>query len=391
MVKKLIKRRTFLKIVSSSLLMSSIASCTHKKFFNPDEDILLSGGSYTEGNATHYALIAINLTSQGKRVVKTAFMPHDILINPNNKYRIYCFEKNGTNACEVDLQKKAVIRNFHSTPNRNFSGHAAFSEDGERLYCVENTLNSNGSKRFGNIIIRETRTLSIIKQLSIYGLSAHDCQLIDSQTLVVSYTGQAGSDQQPSSLVYISLETEKIIKRIQANDNDMHHNLNNGHFEISKENDLVIASAPLINQKDTRLAKQSGGVSIKSNNEQLVTIRKPKVVINRMIGEALSIEISLQNKTVAVTHPDANLITFWSIDKKQIIKAFGIENPRGISQTINGKNFIVSYGNKAAMAQISAGDLTPIAQSIVQPTHASGEHIINWSKTLRKIMPKTFY
>jgi len=43
------------------------------------------------------------------------------------------------------------------------------------------------------------------------------------------------------------------------------------------------------------------------------------------------------------------------------------------------------------MAYISISDLSPQADSIVQPTLASGEHIINWSKTLREIMPTRVY
>ncbi len=392
-----IKRRTFLKVATASLLTTSISACTHKKFFNPDEDIILSGGSYTDGNAVQHALIAINLTLQEKRLIKTPFMPHEIIINPNNKYRVFCFEKNGQNACEVDLQKEILIRNFQSTQGKNFSGHAAFSKDGEKLYCIENNIDDDPSKRFGNIVIRHSETLAATKQQLTHGLSAHDCQLLDKQTLVVSNIGQSAgqSDSSQDSLVYINLDTEEIIKRLHASSNDKQYKLNNGHFVINKENDLVIASAPLPrqsnNQKNKLITEHSGGVSIKTTDSQLITMSKPEIVIERMTGEALSIEISQHNRVAAITHPDANLITFWSIDKKEIVKAFGIKKPRGISQTIDGKNFIVSYGNKAAMAQISVSDLTPLPASIVQPTHASGEHIINWSKTLREIMPKNLY
>ena len=388
-----IKRRTFLKIATGSLLTASTAGCTHKKFFNPDEDIILSGGSYTDSNVIQPALIAINLTLQEKRVIKTLFMPHEILINPNNKYRVYCFEKNGQNACEVDLQKTIVIRYFQSTEGKNFSGHATFSQDGENLYCIENNIDNNPGKRLGNIIVRHRKTLAIGKQLLTGGLSAHDCHLLDEQTLVVSNTGQ--SDSKQPSLVNVALDTEKISKHVQTTSDKIHHTLNYAHFEISKKNDLVVSSAPLLqqsnNQNNKLITEHSGGVSIKTTDSQLITMSKPEVVIERMTGEALSIEISQHTRIAAITHPDANLLTFWSIDKKEIVKAFGIEKPRSISQTIDGKNFIVSYGNKAAMAQISVSDLTPLPDSIVQPTHASGEHIINWSKTLREIMPKNLY
>jgi len=388
-----IKRRTFLKITAGSLLTASIAACTHKKFFNPDEDIILSGGRYTDSNTIQPALIVINLTSQEKRVIETPFIPHEILINPNNKYRVFCFEKNGQNACEVDLQKKTVTRTFQSTEGKNFSGHAAFSKDGEKLYCIENNIDNYSGKRLGNIIVRDSKTLTTTRQLLTGGLSAHDCQLLNKQTLLVSNTEQ--SDSKQPSLVNIALDTEKISQHIQTGSNEIHHNLNYAHFEISKENDLVIASAPLAQQNNTQnntpITEQSGGVSIKTPDSQLITMDKPEVVIERMTGEALGIEISQHNRIVAVTHPDANLLTFWSIDKKQIVKAFGMEHPRGISQTLDGENFIVSYGKKAAMVKISTRDLAPLADSIVQPTHAYGEHIINWSKTLRKIMPKNIY
>jgi hypothetical protein len=388
-----IKRRTFLKLATASLLTAATSACTHKKFFNPDEDIILSGGSYIDGNTIQHALIIINITTQEKRVIDIPFMTHDILIDPNNKYRVYCFEKNGRNAGEIDLQKKTVIRTFQSTEGKNFSGHAAFSKDGENLYCIENNINNNPNKQLGNIIVRHSKTLATGKKLLTGGLSAHDCHLLDEQTLVVSNTGQ--SDSKQPSLVNVALDTEKISKHAQTTNDKIHHNFNYAHFEISKKNDLVVASAPLLQQSNKQnnklITEHSGGVSIKTPDSQLITMSKPEVVIERMTGEALSIEISQHNRIAAITHPDANLLTFWSIDKKEIVKAFGIEKPRGISQTIDGKNFIVSYGNKAAMAQISVSDLTPLPDSIVQPTHASGEHIINWSKTLREIMPKDLY
>ena len=55
------------------------------------------------------------------------------------------------------------------------------------------------------------------------------------------------------------------------------------------------------------------------------------------------------------------------------------------------KNFVVSYGNKPAMVEIAIEDLTPQADSVIQPTLTSGEHLLNWSESLREIMPKRIY
>ena len=379
-----IPRRSFLKLFSVGLLSAHLAACTHKKFFNPDENILLSGGSFTDGDAIQNALLIINLTQKEKRIIETHFLPHDILIDPVNKYRILCFEKNGRNACEIDLQTQSVKRTFHSTENRVFSGHAAFSHHGKKIYCIESKLNN----KQGSICIRDNKTLETVKQLPTLGLSPHDCQLNKDNVLTVSNTGKSESGFHQPSLVSIDLDTEKLIERIKLENDGLYQNsLNCGHFKITGDNDLIIASAPV----DSQSTGLSGGISIRRQNESITTMTEPDVVIKRMKGEALSIEINQQQTIAAVTHPDANLLTFWSIKDKKIIKAYGFEKPRGLSQTLDKKDFIISYGKKPAMAYISISDLSPQPDSIVQPTLASGEHIINWSKTLREIMPTRVY
>ncbi len=201
-----IPRRLFLKLFSVSLISGHLTACTHKKFFNPDEDILLSGGSYTDGNSTQNALLIINLTQKEKRIIETPFLPHDILIDPTNKYRVFCFEKNGKNACEIDLQTQTVGRTFHSTENRTFSGHAVFSQDGIKIYCIESELNN----KQGSISIRDSKTLETVKQLPTLGLSPHDCQLIKDNVLTVSNTGKSRIRFHQPSLVSIDSKYRKI-------------------------------------------------------------------------------------------------------------------------------------------------------------------------------------
>lgn len=374
-----IPRRSFLKLVSVSLLGAQLASCSHKKYFNPDEDILLSGGSFTKYDDLQDALVVINLTQREKRVIETTFLPHGICINPNNKYSVFCFEKNGINACEIDLQTQGVIQTFQAAQNRSFSGHASFTPDGKKLICIEK---DNGNHQ-GSATIRHVDTFEIIQQLPTLGLSPHDCQLSADNILTVSNTGRSESGFHQPSLVSIDLNTGKLIERIKLDSDE----LNCGHFQIAKNNDLVVASAPVRVTDITR----PGGISIRKNNESISTMKEPADAIKHMTGEALGVEIHQPQSIAAVTHPDANLLTLWSIKDKKLLKAFRFENPRGLSQTLDETAFIVSYGDKPAIEYVSINSLTPLTESIVQPTHASGEHIINWSKTLHEIMPRRIY
>jgi len=377
-------RRSFLKLLSTGVIGSTVSStllltqgCSHKKLLNPDEDIILSGGSYEDDDRKQPALILINPLQKEKKLIPTDFLPHGIITDPNNKYRILCFEKNGSRACEIDLLKRTVTQVFNSENNQQFSGHGVFSFDGKQLYTIE--MDTNNQQ--GNIAIRNAKTFELIKQLPTLGLTPHDCQLLKDNTLVVSNTGQDKSKFHQPSLVYINLKTEKLIQRKKLDDDS----LNCGHFEINQNNDLVIASAPV--DKKTII----GGISIETAGQAMTTMKEPIEVIQRMQGEALGISINDAHHVIAVTHPQGNLLSFWSLKNKKIIKAIGIENPRGIEQTLDKRNFIVSYGNSPAMANITINNLVPQADSIVQPTHTSGEHILNWSRNLREIMPTNVY
>jgi len=374
-----ISRRNFLKSIPVYAIGSSLVSCTHRNFFNPDEDIFLSGGSFGDKAAIKNALVIINIAQQKKKVVETPFLPHGININPTNKYSIFCFEKNGRYACEIDLKTQSVVRTLHSEDNQLFSGHACFSRNGKFIYCIE----SNKDNLQGNITVRDSKTFEVTQQLPTLGLSPHHCHLSKEELLTISNTGKSESGFHQPSLVSLDLKTAKLVERIKLNE----ENLNCGHFRITNNNDLIITSAPIdINDKTL-----SGGVSIRHNNKPITTMTEPDVVIKRMTGEALSIEVNEQFSIAAVTHPEANLITFWSIKDKKIIKAYGFENPRGISLTLDKKYFMISYGHRPAMVKISIEDFTPLPDSLVQPTLSTGEHIINWSLTLRDIMPKQVY
>jgi len=387
-------RRTFLKLLSSAVMGPSLGStllltqgCSHKKLLNPDEDIILSGGSYggndykSKGHEQH-ALILINPLQKEKKLILSEFLPHGIITDPNNKYRILCFEKNGSRACEIDLLTQTVNQTFSCETGQQFSGHSVFSFDGKQLYTIE--VDKNNQQ--GSIAVRNSKTFELIKRLPTLGLKPHDCQLLKDDTLVVSNTGQDETKLHQPSLVYINLNTEKLLQRKKLDDSS----LNCGHFKVTEENDLVVASAPI----DTN--NINGGVSIETSGHAITTMNEPIEVIQRMTGEALGISINEKHQVIAVTHPEANLLSFWSLKDKKIIKAIGIENPRGIEQSLDKKNFIVSYGSQSqnsqsAIANITVDTLTPQVDSIVQPTHASGEHILNWSRNLREIMPRRVY
>jgi hypothetical protein len=73
------------------------------------------------------------------------------------------------------------------------------------------------------------------------------------------------------------------------------------------------------------------------------------VIASRLVGESLSVAIHNPSRTVLATHPDANLITFWSMDGGSLIGKLEVPGPRGVTLTLDEKLFVVSYGTEARL------------------------------------------
>lgn len=370
-------RRNFLKfatLVCTLPPLTTLSGCTHKKFFNPDDEILLGGGRFKQNDEIHHVLAVINLQQQETERVELEFMPHGILIDPRDKQRLISFEKNGVNAAEIDLANLRESSHFQSDDNTIFAGHGAFSPSGDLIYSSEIELSS----RDGYISIRNSGDFKVIDRIPSFGHNPHQCKLNgDGKILVVANTG---SEKSPATLNYIDVENKALLDKVSLDE----QSIDIAHFSLAKDGRLVIGSAP-------RVPDQVGAVSIGIDKHNITTMKEPGFILDKLFGEALSISIDEKHDVAAVTHPDANLVTFWALESQSLIKAISVPDPRGITLSIDGNHFIVSFGINTGSVLIDTNTLTADTSSIIQPTYTSGEHIINWSRTLREIMPKQVY
>ena len=378
-----LNRRNFIKYLSLGCALPSISgltSCTHQKFYNPDQDIILGGGSYQQDSTLKHVLAVVNLQKRDKQRVDMDFLAHGIIIDPNNKKRLVVFEKFGPGATEIDLNNHTVSKNIAPSKNKYFDGHGAFNQSGDYLYCTETNLNNHK----GTIVVRDGRNFKALGEFSTYGENPHDCRLVDDgATLVVTNAGSTSNTSTGPSVTYIDVPTQELKERVTLTNEQ----LNTGHIDIAKNGSLVVASAPREGLDKTN----PGGVSIRSGNQTMLSMTEPEIVIDQMTGEALSVIVDNKLNIAAVTHPDSNMVTFWSIDQRELIKAMSVPEPRGVTLSLDEKSFIVSYSANTSIVLISTKDLVASTDSILQPTYISGSHIYNWSKTLTEIMPTNIY
>ncbi|PCJ87655.1 MAG: hypothetical protein COA54_04995 [Thiotrichaceae bacterium] len=378
-----LNRRHFLKYLSlgcATPTLTGLMGCTHQKFYNPDQDIILGGGSYQQDDILKYVLAIANLQKKDKQLIDMDFLAHGIIIDPNDKKRLLVFEKNGPGAAEIDLSNLSVSKKIAPSKDKHFYGHGTFNQAGDTLYCTETNLNNQK----GALVIRDAHDFNVLGEFPTYGENPHECQLIDDgATLLVTHAGSVSKTNSAPSVTYIDVASKKLKERI----NLANEPLTTAHTGIANDGSLVVASTPGEGLEKTH----TGGVSIRSGNQPILSMTQPEVVINQMNGEALSVIIDNNRRIAAVTHPKGNMVTFWSIDKRELLKAMSVPKPAGVTLSLDEKSFIVSYGVNTSLILINTKDLNARTDSIFQPTYLSGSHIYNWSKILTEIMPTNVY
>jgi hypothetical protein len=286
------------------------------------------------------------------------------------------FEKRGPGACEFDLKTQRVIRQIPCRDGHYFYGHGAYTVDGKQLFSTETKL----SNLDGFIAIRDTKTLEYLGEFPSYGKEPHECKLIDrGKTLIVTNGGGNFTGEAPS-IAYIDVASQKLLEKIELSNKS----LNAGHLAVDQAGALIVVSAP----RSGLGKEQLGGVSIrpKGQKQKLESIFNPQSVTNKMYGEALSVVIAEKQQMAAVTHPSGNLVTFWSLKDRRLLKTLSLENPRGIELTKNERFFLISYGRTADLMKIDLATLSREKSKVFNDTYFTGSHIYNWSRTMQELL-----
>ena len=339
-------------------------------------NLILGGGTYSEtkdGPKLH-VLAIIDLEKQDRHLTPMTFLPHGIHRKPVDLNRLAIFEKKGPGACEYDLAKREIIRVIPKQDNRHFYGHGAYSKDGSTLFCTEADLDTLD----GAIAIRASNDLTYLGDFPSYGKEPHECKLIDDgKTLVVTNGGGGlGGGDQPS-VTYIDVQSQQLLEKVQLTNN----RFNTGHMAVGSDGSLVVVSAPR-----TGLGKRHvGGVSIRPRGEEMESIGNPEDITQKMFGEALSVVIHEESGIAAVTHPTGDMITFWSVNERKLIKVLKLPNPRGIALSVSGEQFLITYSQQANFAQVSVSSLELIENSIIPSSFLTGSHIYNWSRKMAEL------
>jgi hypothetical protein len=301
--------------------------------------------------------------------IRLAFPGDGLAVHPGKPREAVVFEKRGAGGCAVNLEERRVIRSIEPMAGHAFYGHCAYSRTGDVLFVVETQLES----REGAVSIRDSATFAVLGTLPTYGIAPHDCHLIEGgETLVVTNGGGPIDSPDVPSVTFVDVATRALLEKHELR---VGH-LNMGHVAVTEGREFAAVSAP----REGLAAKRSlGGVTLRRRGERPAPMNAPKAVTSRLVGESLSVAIRPASRTVVATHPDANLVTFWSLDGDRLVTTLELGQPRGVTLTLDERFFALSYGVDGRLLIIEAEQLRELTDRRLGAGILGGAHIYSWS------------
>ena len=366
-------RRAFVLQSGAALFALGPLSACRKKSAGPDMNIagvVVGAGRFADptGSTESYMFSAYDVDTGSFQRIPIGFHAHGFAPSTAQPARAALFEKKGPGACYVDLVDGTMLTTIAPTPGYAFYGHGTYTADGSALLVVESNLES----KQGRIAIRDVVSFEVTAEFPTYGASPHDCRLIDGgRILVITNGGGPPGSLDPPCVTYVDVKSQELEEKLVVYE----PRINAGHLDLLGRDYLAVVSAP---REELDQDTNTGALLLRSGHEQLVPMLEPVSVTRRMLGESLSVAIHAPSKIVGVTNPKGNLLTFWDLETKRLVKSLDIESPRGITLTIDGKRFAVSYGSRARLMMISTKTLEAASTTATAVEGFSGSHLYTW-------------
>ncbi|MBC8551114.1 MAG: DUF1513 domain-containing protein, partial [Candidatus Brocadiales bacterium] len=278
-------------------------------------------------NTKKYSLVLFDVTNS--KIIKQSpinLFPHDIIRLNRSSDKVLMIEKWGSKICSYDITKNRTMKfrditeEKHSGPKYvpSLMGHGQVAGTDKFIYTTEiivDDRNLNSSldfKLFGNgfVSVRNTDSLQTVKRISTFGKIPHDCILLDDQkTLAVLNSGTEYMVERKivnydpklnlSSLVFIDLESGKLIKKILLK-NTPH--IRPVHMKRTKDGDFIIIGKPNLSRRKTYRRKDQSVLVLK-DQKTFYPIAIPLELRGRLTHEMLSMELDKHRSIVGVTSP----------------------------------------------------------------------------------------
>jgi hypothetical protein len=236
---------------------------------------------------------------------------HDIAVSPDGRFAAVVARRPGDFLWLLDLPARRVHRRLRATADRHYFGHAVFSDDGQRLYVVENDF-EQGVGRIG--VHRTDGPWPKLDELPSHGVGPHEI-LLHGDMLIVANGGilthpdtpraKLNLDTMAPSLAYVDRHDGRLLERVEPP--PRWHQLSMRHIDRAPDGQVAIAMQYQGPADDTPPL-----VALHARGGPLRWLHAPAPVQRRMRNYCGSVAFSADGAQLAVSSPRGGLVVRWS-------------------------------------------------------------------------------
>ncbi|CAM3773812.1 DUF1513 domain-containing protein [Parendozoicomonas haliclonae] len=299
---------------------------------------------------------------------------HGISLHPLGQTAVCHDRRPGRRMYVVDLETRSLIHTLSAEDNRHFFGHGVFSPDGDWLYTTENNYESG----HGVIGVYNTVTWKREAELSSHGVGCHQlCLHPDGKTLVVANGGILTHPETPRkklnldtmfpSLSYVDRQTGELLEEQRFG----HHQLSIRHLDVSPDGTVVFGAQYQGEKTDIHplVGMHRRGESVQAMNGS----DEHWLSLGQYVA---SVACFPDNQTAVITSPRGNIVQFWDLASRSLLRRFPVRDVAGIAVT-GVNSAIVSNGLGELISYQRVGDDVSETSRIHYPDTSWDNHMIS--------------
>ena len=355
-----IERRRALQLLAGGLAGSLLPASFRAEAAARDAPLYLSARADAAGGYR-----VSGFASDGARVFDLPLPArgHSFAVRPGEPEAVHFARRPGRFALVLDLVRGVIAQRVDSPDGRHFYGHGVFSHDGRLLYAAENDFEG---ERGVIGVYDAARGYTRVGELPSHGIGPHEIALLaDGETLVVANGGIATHPDLPRvklnlpsmapSLCFVDRRSGALRRELKLD--PALQRLSIRHVALGPDDTVALAM-----QYEGPAQDRVPLVALQRGGGPLRLLHGPHSVLRAMKNYCGSVCFDPSGRTVAVSAPRGNLVTFWDVGTGRYLSSASVADGCGVAPGSRPGEFLASSG-LGGMTVIDArsGAVRPLA------------------------------
>ena len=355
-----IDRRTTLRLLAGGVAGSLLPASLRAEAGAPNAPLYLSARVDAAG-----AYRVSGFSTDGARVFDLPLpgRGHSFAVRSDGRAAVHFARRPGRFALVLDLLRSTIARRVETPAGRHFYGHGVFSPDGRLLYATENDF--DGER--GVIGVYDTaQCYARVDEFPSHGIGPHEIALLsDGETLVVANGGIATHPDLPRvklnlptmapSLCFVDRRSGALRRELTLD--PALHRLSIRHLAMGPDDTVAVAT-----QYEGPAQDVVPLVAVHRAEGGLKPLPAPLAVLRAMKNYCGSICFDPSGRTIAVSSPRGNLMTFWDVGAGRYLSSAKVSDGCGVAPGTRSGEFLASSGlGSVVVIDARSGTTRPLA------------------------------